>query len=142
MPGGGTTDYAVEIFYSAVKSEKYTCFVREDTILPMMYMPDCIKATMDLMVAPFDKLKHHSNFNVSALSFTAGELAEEIKKYKPDFECEYRPDFRQAIADSWTNCMDDSAARKEWGWSPVYDLASMTQDMLMKLERRRAKGEI
>jgi len=132
-PGGGTTDYAVAIYYEAIKNRRYTCFVKEDTRLPMMYMPDCLKATIDLMQADFSKLKHHSDFNVAAMSFSAGELAASIKKYMPDFEISYQPDFRQAIADSWPNSIDDSAARTEWGWKPQYDLDAMTRDMLEKL---------
>ncbi|MCK5309296.1 MAG: NAD-dependent epimerase/dehydratase family protein, partial [Thermoplasmata archaeon] len=108
LPGGGTTDYAVEIFYEAIKNKKYTCFVREDTKLPMMYMPDCINATIQLMKADINKLIHHSDFNLAALSFTAGELAAEIKKHIPEFEITYEPDFRQAIADSWPSTIDDS----------------------------------
>ncbi len=142
LPGGGTTDYAVAIFYDAVKYGKYTCFVREDTMLPMMYMPDCIKATMDLMAAPFDSLKHHSDFTVDGISFTAKELADEIKKHLPHFECAYEPDFRQAIADSWPNTWDDTPAREEWGWKPAYDLASMTKDMLDILSKRHAAGKL
>jgi nucleoside-diphosphate-sugar epimerase len=140
LPGGGTTDYAVAIFYEAVKKGSYTCFVRADTRLPMMYMPDCIKATMDLMEAPFENLKHHSDFNVGAMSFSAEELAAEIKKHMPGFKCRYEPDFRQAIADSWPRSLDDSAAREEWGWSPSFDLPSMTKDMLEKLGKRHKEG--
>lgn len=136
LPGGGTTDYAVAIYYDAIKYKKYTCFVREDTRLPMMYMPDCLKATMDLLQAPFESLRHHCDFNVGSMSFSAGELAASIKKYIPDFEIEYKPDHRQKIADSWPQSVDDSAARKEWGWSPSYDLDSMTQDMLEKLSKK------
>ena len=142
LPGGGTTDYAVAIFYEAIAHKRYTCFVREDTVLPMMYMPDCIKATIDLMEAPFENLKHHADFNLAAMSFSAGELAAEIKKHIPDFEIEYKPDFRQAIADSWPRSIDDSAAREEWGWQPAYDLASMTADMLDKLSKRHAEGRL
>ncbi|MBN2359762.1 MAG: NAD-dependent epimerase/dehydratase family protein [Deltaproteobacteria bacterium] len=142
LPGGGTTDYAVAIFYDAVKHGKYTCFVREDTRLPMMYMPDCLKATMDLMEAPFERLKHHSDFNVGAMSFSAGELAAEIKKNIPTFTCSYEPDFRQAIADSWPRSLDDSAAREEWGWKPSYDLATMTKDMLKKLGQQHKEGKL
>ncbi len=142
LPGGGTTDYAVEIYYKAIEEGRYTCFVREDTALPMMYMPDCIKATMDLMAAPFESLKHHGDFNVGAMSFTAGELAAEIKKHVPDFEVTYEPDFRQDIADSWPSSLDDSAAREEWGWQPAYDLAKMTEDMLKRLKERHEKGEL
>jgi len=142
LPGGGTTDYAVAIFYEAVKYGRYTCFLREDTRLPMMYMPDCLKCTMDLMDADFDKLRHHSNFNVTAMSFTAGELAAEIRKRMPSFVCEYKPDFRQAIADSWPASIDDSAAREEWGWRPGYDLGKMTDDMLAVLQARHAAGKL
>ncbi|HRY97631.1 MAG TPA: L-threonine 3-dehydrogenase, partial [Bacteroidales bacterium] len=136
LPGGGTTDYAVAIYYDAIRYKKYTCFVKEDTRLPMMYMPDCLKATMDLLHAPFDNLVHHNDFNVGAMSFTAGELAESIRKYIPDFQIEYKPDHRQKIADSWPMSVDDSAARAEWGWTPSYDLDAMTRDMLEKLEQK------
>ncbi len=132
-PSGGTTDYAVAIFYEAIKQKRYTCFVREDTVLPMMYMPDCIRATLELMEVDLSKLKHHSDFNLAAMSFSARELAAEIKKHIPEFTCEYKPDFRQKIADSWPRSLDDSAAREEWGWEPKYDLTSMTKDMLEKL---------
>jgi nucleoside-diphosphate-sugar epimerase len=142
LPGGGTTDYAVAIYYEAVRHGRYTCFVREGTRLPMMYMPDCLKCTIDLMEADFSRLKHHSNFNVTAMSFTAGELAAEIKKRIPSFVCEYRPDFRQAIADSWPASIDDSDARREWGWKPDYDLAKMTDEMLAALGRRRTAGTL
>ncbi|MCK4495622.1 MAG: L-threonine 3-dehydrogenase, partial [Candidatus Aminicenantes bacterium] len=110
--------------------------------LPMMYMPDCLKAAFDLMEADFSKLKHYSDFNVTAMSFSAGELAAEIKKHIPEFVCEYEPDFRQDIADSWPNSLDDSAAREEWGWQPSYDLAAMTKDMLEVLTKRHAEGKL
>ena len=142
LPGGGTTDYAVEIFYKAVEEKKYTCFLKEDTRLPMMHMPDCIKATIDLMEADLGDLRHHGDFNVSAMSFSAGELAAEIRKHIPDFEVTYEPDFRQDIADSWPQSIDDSAAREEWGWSPSYDLAAMTADVLDKLTKRHAEGRL
>jgi nucleoside-diphosphate-sugar epimerase len=132
-PGGGTTDYAVDIYYKAVETGSYECFVREDTMLPMMYMPDCIKATLDLAEAPFDSLIHHSDFNVGALSMTAGDIAESIREHIPGFSVTYRPDFRQAIADTWPCSVDDSAARAEWGWKPDWDLPSMTEDMLARL---------
>ena len=135
-PGGGTTDYAVEIFYKAIEDGRYTCFVRPDTRLPMMYMPDCIKATIDLMHVDRSRLTHHANFNVGAMSFSAEELADEIRKHMPGFACEYEPDFRQAIADSWPQALDDTAARKEWGWEPSFDLAAMTADMLTRLRER------
>lgn len=136
MPGGGTTDYAVEIFYEAIQHKRYTCFVQEDTVLPMMYMPDCIRAALMLMEADFSRLRHHTDFNVAGLSFSAGELAAEIQKHIPDFVCEYKPDFRQQIADSWPRAVDDSAAREEWGWEPQYDLPTMVADMLEKLRRK------
>ena len=141
-PGGGTTDYAVAIYYEAIKNKKYTCFVNENTRLPMMYMPDCLKATIDLMQADYSKLKHHSDFNVGAMSFSAGELAASVKKYIPEFEITYQPDERQAIADSWPNSVDDSAARKEWGWKPDYDLDAMTRDMLEVIGEKHKKGLI
>jgi len=140
LPGGGTTDYAVEIFYEAIKHQRYSCFLREDTVLPMMYMPDCIKATIDLMEADPFRLKHHSDFNLAAMSFSPAELVAEIKKHIPEFTSEYKPDFRQAIADSWPRTIDDSAAREEWGWEPSYDLAAMTADMLEKLGQRIRSG--
>lgn len=136
LPGGGTTDYAVEMFYEAIKKKKYTCFVREETKLPMMYMPDCISATIQLMKADIDNLIHHSDFNLSALSFTVGELSAEIKRHIPEFEITYEPDFRQAIADSWPSTIDDSAARKEWGWKEEYDMPAMVKDMIEKLTPR------
>jgi nucleoside-diphosphate-sugar epimerase len=136
-PGGGTTDYAVDIYYKAVEKGSYECFVREDTMLPMMYMPDCIKATLDLAEAPFDSLIHHSDFNVGALSVTAGEIADSIREHIPGFTVTYRPDFRQAIADTWPCSVDDSAARAEWGWTPGWDLPSMTADMLARLRAKR-----
>ena len=142
LPGGGTTDYAVAIYYDAVKYGKYTCFVKEDTRLPMMYMPDCLKATIDLLQADLATLKHHSDFNVGAMSFSVKELAESIKKYMPNFQIEYKPDYRQAIADSWPNAVDDSAARKEWGWKPSYDLDTMTQDMLKVIGEKHKQGLI
>jgi nucleoside-diphosphate-sugar epimerase len=139
-PGGGTTDYAVEIFYEAIKKKHYVCFVKEDTVLPMMYMPDCMKAAIDLMEADASKINHRTSYNVTSMSFSAGELTAEIRKYISDFKCEYKPDFRQRIADSWPMSIDDAVARKEWGWMPSYDLASMTKDMIEKLSERFAKN--
>jgi len=141
-PGGGTTDYAVEIFYEAIKHKRYTCFLKEDAVLPMMYMPDCIKATLDLMQADLSRLKHHTDFNLAAMSFSPRELAAEIQKHIPQFTCEYEPDFRQKIADSWPRTIDDSAAREEWGWEPKYDLAAMTADMLDKLGKKDEEGKL
>jgi len=142
LPGGGTTDYAVAIFYEAIAHKRYTCFVREDTVLPMMYMPDCVKGTIDLMEADYSRLKHHADFNMAAMSFSAAELAAEIRRHIPEFVCEYKPDFRQAIADSWPCSIDDRAAREEWGWQPAYDLAAMTADMLDRLSQRHAEGRL
>jgi nucleoside-diphosphate-sugar epimerase len=142
LPGGGTTDYAVAIFYEAVKNKHYTCFVREDTVLPMMYMPDCLEATINLMGADSSRVKRHDSYNVAGMSFSAGELAAEIKKHIQGFKCEYKPDFRQKIADSWPMSIDDSVARKDWGWKPTYDLATMTKDMIAKLSKRSAEGKL
>ncbi len=140
-PGGGTTDYAVDIFYHALRHERYTCFVRSDTVLPMMYMPDCIKATIDLMDADFNALAHHCDFNIAGMSFSVQQLAAEIGKHVPGFACDYEPDFRQAIADSWPKAIDDAPARNEWGWKPRFDLASMTVDMLEQLGSRLRSNE-
>lgn len=137
-PGGGTTDYAVEMFHAALGPGRYTAFVREDCVLPMIYMPDCILAAVELMDADGARLVHHNGFNISAVSFSAGELAAEIKKHVPEFVCDYVPDERQAIADSWPRSIDDSAARNEWGWQPRYDLARMTVDMLARLRDQQS----
>jgi nucleoside-diphosphate-sugar epimerase len=136
LPGGGTTDYAVEIFYEAIKKKRYTCFLREDTVLPMMYIVDCINAAVKLMEADPLKIRRHTGYNVSSMSFSPRELSAEIRKHIPEFECEYRPDPRQVIADSWPMSIDDSVARQDWEWRPMYDLASVTQDMLEKLKKR------
>jgi nucleoside-diphosphate-sugar epimerase len=136
-PGGGTTDYAVDIFYQAIKHKKFTCNLKPDTYLDMMYMPDAIKAMIGLMEADGTKLIHRNAFNVTAMSFTPKILAEEIRKYIPEFTIDYEIDpVRQAIADSWPNSMDDSCARAEWGWKPEYDLAKMTREMLDVLSRK------
>ena len=142
LPGGGTTDYAVEIFYEAVKHQKYDCFLKADATLPMMYMPDCIKATIDLMEADFDRLEHHSNFNVAAASFSPAELAAEIKKHIPNFEITYTPDSRQLIAESWPQVIDDTAARAEWDWSHDFDLEKMTKNMVEVLTEKHKNGLI
>lgn len=142
LPGGGTTDYAVAIYYEAIANHRYTCFVREDTVLPMMYMPDAIKSTIDIMEADISKLKSHADYNLAAMSFSAGELAAEIKKHIPDFQVEFKPDFRQAIADSWPCSIDDTPAREDWGWEPEYDLEKMTVDMLKKLGKRHEEGKL
>ncbi len=143
LPGGGTTDYAVAIYYAAVKGEKYTCYLKEGTHLDMMYMPDAISSAIDIMQADPDKLEHRNAFNVTAMSFAPEHIFAEIKKHKPDFEMDYEVDpVRQAIAESWPNKMDDTAAKQEWGWSPEYDLAKMTEDMLEVLSARHEKGEL
>ncbi len=142
LPGGGTTDYAVEIFYEAIKRKRYACFVREDTMLPMMYMPDCIKAATDLMKADSSRIRCRTSYNVTGTSFSAGELVAEIKKHIPEFEGEYKPDFRQKIADSWPMSIDDCVAREDWCWKPTYDLAAMTKDMIEKLTKRFAEGSL
>lgn len=135
-PGGGTTDYAVEIYYEALKNRKYVCNLKEDTSLDMMYMPDGLNAAIDLMEANSSKLKHRNAFNVTAMNFTPKQLYTEIKKIIPDFEITYNIDpIKQEIADSWPNYMDDSAAREEWGWKPDYDITSMTKDMIEKLSK-------
>jgi nucleoside-diphosphate-sugar epimerase len=141
LPGGGTTDYAVEIFYAALEKGRYQCFVREDTTLPMIYMPDCIKAALSLMDAPRSALRHHNAFNISAMSFSAGDLAEAIRAHLPDFQCTYEPDERQQIADSWPESLDDQPARHEWGWTPDFNLAAMTGDMLQALGARLQASE-
>jgi nucleoside-diphosphate-sugar epimerase len=133
-PGGGTTDYAVEIFHEALEEKAYTCFLKEDTYLPMMYMPDAIRATVELMEAPADKISIRTSYNVSAISFSPKEIAAGIQQYIPDFKMGYEPDYRQHIADSWPASIDDSVARKDWGWKHEYDLAKMTKDMLQNLQ--------
>jgi nucleoside-diphosphate-sugar epimerase len=132
-PGGGTTDYAVEIFHEALEEKKYTCFLKEDTYLPMMYMPDAIRATIELMEAPADKISIRTSYNVAAISFSPKEIAQNIKQHIPDFTINYKPDYRQAIADSWPQSIDDSVARNDWGWKPEYDLSKMTKDMFDNL---------
>ena len=133
-PGGGTTDYAVDIFYQAIRYQHYTCFLRPDTCLDMMYMPDAITAMMQLMAADAKRLKHRNAFNITAMRFTPERLAAEIRKHMPTFVIDYDIDpVRQAIADSWPRSIDDSAARDEWDWAPAYDLPAMTQGMLAKL---------
>jgi nucleoside-diphosphate-sugar epimerase len=132
--GGGTTDYAVDIFFEAVANKKYVCFLREDTTLPMMYMPDAIRATIELMEADEAQITTRSGYNVSGISFSPEELATEIRKHMPDFTVTYQPDFRQTIADSWPQSIDDAVAQKDWGWKPEFDLAKMTKDMLVNIE--------
>ena len=143
LPGGGTTDYAVAIYYEAIKSKKYTCYLKEGTYLDMMYMPDAIKAAIDLMEADPAKLKHRNAFNATAMSFAPEHVLAAIKKHIPELTMDYDVDpVRQAIAESWPNKMDDSCATEEWGWSPEYDLDKMTEDMLQVLSARHEKGEL
>ena len=132
-PGGGTTDYAVEIFHEALEEKKYECFLQEDTYLPMMYMPDAIKATIELMEAPEEKIKIRTSYNISGMSFSPKQIAAEIKKHIPEFVVSYNPDYRQQIANSWPQSIDDSVARNDWGWKEDYDLPAMTTDMLVNL---------
>ncbi len=134
MPGGGTTDYAVDIFYKAKKGEVFSCFLSEDTALPMMYMKDAMAATLNLMEAPAESLTIRSSYNVSSLSFTPSQLSNAIRHIKPDFKISYAPDFRQKIADSWPASIDDSKAKEDWGWEPKYDLESVVAEMLDKIE--------
>jgi len=133
MPGGGTTDYAVDIYHKALAGETFTCFLEKDTVLPMMYMNDAVKATIDLMQASDENIKVRTSYNVSAISFTPEEIAKSIKKQIPDFEIEFEPDYRQEIASSWPDSIDDSAARSNWGWKHAYGLDKMTEDILENL---------
>ncbi len=139
-PGGGTTDYAVEIFYEALKNKNYKCFLKPETTLPMMYMNDAIRGTIQLAETDFTKLKNHSNFNFAGVSFSCQQLADEIKKHLPEFKISYEPDFRQKIADSWPKSIDDSEARKQWGWKVEYDLEKITTDMLKNLKIKTDKN--
>lgn len=132
-PGGGTTDYAVDIFFKALTEKKYTCFLKPDTYLPMMYMDDAVKATLQLMEAPAANVKVRSSYNVTGMSFCPLEIAREIQKYIPEFEISYAPDFRQAIADSWPKSINDTPARIDWGWEPSFELEEMTEDILKHL---------
>ncbi|MBI1344537.1 MAG: NAD-dependent epimerase/dehydratase family protein [Terrimonas sp.] len=133
-PGGGTTDYAVEIFHEALEEGHYECFLKEDTYLPMMYMPDAIRATIELMEAPADTITIRTSYNVSGISFSPKEIAAEITRYLPDFKIRYQPDYRQAIAESWPQSIDDTVARNDWGWQHEYDLPAMTKDMIQNLQ--------
>lgn len=136
MPGGGTTDYAVEIYHEAIKTGRYECFLSENTSLPMMFMDDAIKATIDVMEAPADNLSIRSSYNLSAISFTPKEIFESIKHHIPDFEITYKPDFRQDIANSWPSSIDDSVARNDWNWQHSFDLDAMTAVMLEELKKK------
>ncbi len=132
-PGGGTTDYAVEIYHEALKRKQYTCFLSEQTYLPMMYMDDAIRGTIELMEAPAEKIKSRMAYNLSAMSFSPAEIAQSIRAHIPDFSISYAPDFRQQIADGWPKSIDDTAARQDWGWQHKFDLDTMTADMLHHL---------
>lgn len=136
-PGGGTTDYAVDIYYSAAKGEKFVCPIAEGTYMDMMYMPDALHAAVEIMEADPSKLVHRNSFNIASMSFEPNTIYQNIRKYLPEFEMQYQVDpLRQAIAESWPNSLDDTCAREEWGWKPEYDLDAMTQDMLAKLKER------
>lgn len=134
LPGGGTTDYAIDIFHKALKEGQYTCFLSENTYLPMMYMNDAIRGTIELMEAPAEKIHNRMAYNLSAMSFSPKELAEEIKVHIPNFSISYQPDFRQQIADSWPQSINDEDARKYWGWQPEFDIKAMTEDMIRNLK--------
>ena len=134
-PGGGTTDYAVDIFHKAIAKKKYDCFLSSETKMPMMYMDDAIAATIQIMQSPKGQIKIRSSYNLAAMSFTPTEIAEEIKKHIPEFTITYHPDFRQKIADSWPASIDDSAAREDWNWNHKFDISSMTKDMLDHLKK-------
>lgn len=139
-PGGGTTDYAVDIYYSAAKGEKFTCPIAQNTYMDMMYMPDALRAAIEIMEANPDKLIHRNSFNIASMSFEPDTIYRKIKEYVPSFEMEYQVDpLRQAIAESWPNSLDDTCAREEWGWKPQYNLDEMTKDMLEKLKLRFSK---
>ncbi len=136
-PGGGTTDYAVSIYHDALDSGLHICFLKEDTMLPMLYMPDALRATLELMHAPAEKIRIRSSYNLAGLSFTPAQITKSIQAHVPAFRTEYAPDYRQAIADSWPGSIDDSEAKKDWGWKPEFDVDKMTADMLQNLKLQR-----
>ena len=137
-PGGGTTDYAVEIFHEAIENKQYTCFLEPDTFLPMMYMPDAIRATIELMEAPGEAVRERTSYNIAAISFSPEEIAAEIKKSIPDFSMNYSPDYRLNIARSWPQSIDDSSARADWGWRHEYNLSAIVKDMLQNLDTKNS----
>jgi len=136
MPGGGTTDYAVEIYHKAVNGEDYTCFLKEETTLPMIYMEDAIRGTIQLMQAPIEKIKSRTSYNLAGMSFSPIEVTQSIQRHFPNFKVRYEPDFRQQIAESWPNSIDDSETKKDWGWQPKFDLKKMTDDMIFHLKEK------
>ena len=142
MPGGGTTDYAVDIFHEALKHQEYTCFLSRDRTLPMMYMNDAIKATIGIMEAPFEKIKIRTSYNLSSLHFNPKQLEKEIKKYFEDFKIIYKPDERDQLAKGWPESINDDCARKDWGWQPNFNLSQMVSDIILNLTNRYKKGKI
>ncbi|MBQ4818466.1 NAD-dependent epimerase/dehydratase family protein [Aquimarina sp. MMG016] len=140
LPGGGTTDYAVDIYHKAVLEEEFSCFLNEDATLPMIFMDDAVRATLELMDAPKESVKLRTSYNIAGISFSPAEVVAEIRKLYPDFKVIYEPDFRQNIAESWPKSMDDSAARNDWGWKPQFDLESITETMIQKLKEKYKKG--
>jgi nucleoside-diphosphate-sugar epimerase len=137
-PGGGTTDYAIDIFHAALRDRQYICFLEPDQALPMMYMPDALRATIELMNAPAARIRERGSYNVGALSFTPAQIGAEIARHVPDFKMEHAPDFRQAIARAWPRSIDDETARRDWGWTPQFDLPAMVEDMLCNLRSKRS----
>ena len=142
MPGGGTTDYAVEIFHEAIQNREYNCFLSEDRTLPMMYMDDAIKATISIMEAPSEKIKIRTSYNLSSLHFSPKQIEEEIKKYVKDFKVKYTPDERDELAKGWPQSIDDNCARKDWGWQPNFNLSQMVSDIILNLKNRYKKEKI
>ena len=138
-PGDGTTEYAIHIFYGAIKENTYTCFLKPDTRLPMMYLDDAIRATIDLMEAPSENITVRTSYNLGAISFTPAELVEEVKKLSPGFEVTYEPDFRQQIAESWPRTIDDSQAQSDWGWKPTYDIGGMAKELYVHIKEKLGK---
>jgi threonine 3-dehydrogenase len=137
QPGGGTTDYAVDIFFQAIENRHYNCFLKPDTRLPMIYMDDAIRATIELMEAPSEKITVRTSYNLQGMSFTPAELCEELKKFQPDFEMTYEPDFRQDIAESWPGRLDDQAARDDWGWKRAFDISKLTESMYIGIQNKQ-----
>jgi len=139
LPGGGTTDYAVEIFHKAILEERFSCFLKQNTSLPMMYMPDAVRATLEIMEATAERMKIRSSYNIAAVSFSPEEIANSVKRFYPEFEMDYKPDFRQDIAKSWPKSIDDTPARIDWEWQHEYDLDKMTEDMILHLKEMLVK---